>query len=287
MTASTITPQALVSNVEDLISLPEVYFGIRNVINDPTSSFAEVAEVVSQDPNIAARILRITNSSFFGFATEIETVTRAITIMGLSQLNDLVLATTVVHAFKGVPNDLIDMKHFWIRSVFCGSVARLLASCCNVLDSERLFVSGILHDLGHLLIYSKLPVEAASILTRAKQEHKNVVQLEREILGWDYALVSGELLQAWKLPASHIETVACHTDLGRAGEFRLDAAIVHIASVMAAREFQARYGFPGLSEFDPAAWQETGLVEEDLGPVRREAEKNMAEVLKLLFAKAS
>jgi len=183
MTTSMITPQALVANVKDLILLPEVYFSIRNIINDPSSSFAEVAEVVSQDPNIAARILRIANSSFFGFATEIETVARAISIMGLSQLNDLVLATTVVRSFKGVPNDLVDMKHFWIRSVFCGSIARLLASHCNVLDSERLFVSGILHDLGHLLIYSKLPQQAASILTRAKQEHINVVQLEREFLG--------------------------------------------------------------------------------------------------------
>ena len=112
-----MTPEQLVSNVENLFSLPELYLKVRDTINDPRSFIDDVAKLVGQDANLCARLIRISNSSFFGFAAEIETVTRAINIMGLSQLHDLVLATSVVKSFKGIPSDLINMKEFWARSV--------------------------------------------------------------------------------------------------------------------------------------------------------------------------
>ncbi|MDD2799898.1 MAG: HDOD domain-containing protein [Methylococcales bacterium] len=278
------TPQELVLDINDLMSLPEIYLRIRDVINNPASTLNNVSDVVSQDANITARVLRITNSSFFGFAEEITTLSRAINIMGFSQLQDLVLSVSVVRSFKGVPNELINMKEFWTNSVFCAVTARLLAARCNVLDSERLFVSGLLHGIGQLIIYSKLPNETTEILTLAKQQNKPVKQVERHVLGFDYAQVGGELLKAWKLPESHIEAVGSHTDLRSVDKFALDAAIIHIASVLVQQYESAKKGY-GIPQFDPIALQLTELTEADIDPIKQDATHNILEVLRLLFSK--
>jgi HD-like signal output (HDOD) protein len=277
-----MTPQQLISEVEGLFSLPEVYLKVRESINNPKSTINDVALIINQDPNISARILKIANSAFFGFPTEITTVTRAIFIMGLAQLHDIVLATSAVKAFKGISSDLVNMKDFWLHSVFCATIARLLAQKCNVIDSERLFVCGILHDLGHLVIYAKCPTQASKVLSRAKQENHPIVLLEKEILGFDYAEVSGELLKSWKLPASLYETVANHVHLKCDEQFSLDSAIIHIANNLALQEESHNTGFCSPNR-DLQALQITGLNEEDFEIVKLEAKKNMSEILKLLF----
>lgn len=278
-----MTPQQLVSDVENLVTLPEIYFRIRQSINDPASSINDVANVVIQDPNIAARVLRISNSAFFGFASEIKTVTRAISIMGLSQLHDLVLATSVVQAFKGVPNDLVGMRKFWARSVLCGALSRLLAIKFNMLDSERLFVTGVLHDIGHLIIFMKIPDQATYILARAKTDHVPLFQVEREVLGFDYAQVGGALLRSWKLHETYVEAVEFHTDLKMAAQYPLDAAIIHLANVLALRDEAAKSDVFTAPPVDRMAWQLTNLTEDDLPGIRTEAEKNVSEILSLFF----
>lgn len=277
-----MTPQQLISEVEGLFSLPKVYLKVRETINNPKSTFDEVALIINQDPNISARILKIANSAFFGFATEINSINRAIFIMGLAQLHDIVLASSAVTAFKGISSDLVNMKDFWLHSMYCAIIARLLAQKCNVIDSERLFVCGILHDLGHLVIYIKCPTQASKVITQAKQAHKPIVLLEKEILGFDYAEVSGELLKSWNLPASIYETVINHLNLKTDEAFSHDSAIIHIAIILALQEESQKTGIP-LPNLNLQALQMTNLVEGDFDEVKHEAKRNMAEILKLFF----
>jgi HD-like signal output (HDOD) protein len=277
-----MTPKQLVLEVENLFSLPELYFKVKKTIDDPTSTINDVADIVIQDPNISARILRMVNSSFFGFATEIESISRAINIMGMSQLHDLVLTISATKAFKGINSDLISMKDFWLHSIYCAAIAKLIARKCNVVDSERLFVTGILHDIGHLVLYSKLPSQAAKLLETAKQQQIPLAQLEKSTFGFDYAEVGGELLQLWKLPDCLSQTVSHHTQIKNEQQFSLDAAIIHIANILVLQEEGKKTGFKA-PNFDPLSFQLTSLDEEDLMPLKIEAKKNMADILKLLF----
>ncbi|MCF6252991.1 MAG: HDOD domain-containing protein [Methylococcaceae bacterium] len=278
-----MTPQQLASEVENLFSLPEIYFRISETIDHPKSTIDDVAKIVSQDPNISARILKISNSSFFGVATEIETLTRAVSIMGLSHLHDLVLAVSATKAFKGIDKNLVDMKSFWLHSVYCAAITHLMARQCNILDSERLFVAGILHDIGHLVIYTRLSTHLPELLSRAREEQIPLEVLEREMLGFDYAEVGGELLKAWKLPSSLYQTILNHTNLKPENPFILDSSIVHLANIMVLQDESKKTGYiaPG---FNPVAFQQTGLVEEDLMSIKIEARTNMADILRLLFA---
>ncbi len=277
-----MTPAQLASEVENLFSLPEVYFKIKKIIDHPASTVNDVADVVVQDPNISARILRIVNSSFFGFATEIESIPRAINIMGMAQLHDLALTISATKAFKGIKSDLINMKDFWLHSIYCAAIAKLIARKCNVVDSERLFVSGILHDIGHLVIYTKLPSQTAKLLETAKQQQIPLAQLEKKTLGFDYAEVGGELLQLWKLPTCLCHTVHHHTHIQNEEQFAIDAAIIHIANILVLQEESEKTGLKA-PKIDPMSFQLTSLTEDELAPLKIEAKKNMADILKLLF----
>ena len=117
---------------------------------------------------------------------------------------------------------------------------------------------------------------------RAKQENTPVVFLEKELLGFDYAEVGGELLKSWKLPASLYETVANHVNFKRDETFSLDSAIIHIANILMLRGERSKTGFSA-PPLDLQALQMTGLNEEDLEAFQIEAKRNMAEILKLLF----
>ena len=100
------------------------------------------------DPSLTLHLLKIVNSAFYGFRGEIESVCHAMGVVGTEQLMQLVLATTVVEQFKGIPKDLMGMKYFWKHSVACGLSARAINNACGEYDGESVFVAGLLHDIG-------------------------------------------------------------------------------------------------------------------------------------------
>ena len=176
------------------------------------------------------------------------------------------------------------MKDFWLHSVYCATIAQLLARKCHILDSERLFVSGILHDIGHLVIYTTLATHAGKVLSRARNEHLPLEQLETEVFGFNYAEVGGQMLKLWQLPASLYQPVQYHTHLHVDEDFALESAIIHLANIMVLQDEQKKTAYVA-PNFDPLAFQLTGIDEQDLEPIKTEAKKNMADIIKLFFAK--
>ena len=127
-------------------------------MNDPRSATADFGAVVSDDPSLTARLLRLVNSAFYGFPSKIESVTQALSVVGTSQLNDLVLATSVLRVFKGVPKEFVDMDSFWQHSLACGVCVRVLAA-----QRRESNVAGLLHDLGRLILYQRLSALRAPV----------------------------------------------------------------------------------------------------------------------------
>lgn len=119
---------ALLEEDVSLPSLPEIFLEISKVISDPRSSVLHVANVISNDTSLSARLLKIVNSAFYGFPSKIGTTSRAVMIVGSKQLSTLSLGTSVIHIFRDIPAELVDMKSFWKHSIACGIGARMLAS---------------------------------------------------------------------------------------------------------------------------------------------------------------
>jgi HD-like signal output (HDOD) protein len=283
MDASRFTPHDLISRTTHLVSLPDIFIRLKTVVDDPESSMADVADVVAADPALTARLLKIANSPFFAFPARITTVARATSLLGTQQIHDLVLATTVTEAFSGIPIDIISMREFWSNSIRCGLLSRRLAQECNVLDSERLFVEGLLHDIGHLIMYQSLPEASAAALRESQQQDRPLFLVERELIGCDYGQVGSALMDSWYFPPGLIESVLCQNEPARAEEFPLEVAILHIAVRLKEHAVAAPEVAQGPPRIDPAAWQVIGLTEEVIEPVCAAAAEHLAATVEMLF----
>lgn len=215
-----------------LISLPEAYLKLKAVIERPNYTVQQVAEAISYDPALTTRVLRLVNSSYFGLANRIDNIPRAVSLLGTQQIHDLALATAVAHSFKGIDPKFHDLSTFWSSSVFCGLVTQQLAKICNLEQVERLFVAGLLSDLGHLILYQTIPQESLRAEQLALEQSRPLVQVEREILGLDYARVGATLMRQWQLPEVIIETTEYHPEPMRAQQDPLATAVVHVAATL-------------------------------------------------------
>ncbi|MDP1704158.1 MAG: HDOD domain-containing protein, partial [Sulfurimicrobium sp.] len=183
----TVSASDLVQDIGGLITLPDVYLRINRLIEDPDSSIAGIAAAVSQDPSFTVRLLRVANSALYSFPSSIDTVTRAVTIIGTSQLRSLALSMSVAKSFSGLPNELVSMENFWRHSLLCALAARHLAREMRRCDPDALFTAGLLHDIGELVIFNRLPDQAVEVLQRVldSQDELPVYDAEREVLGFD------------------------------------------------------------------------------------------------------
>jgi len=221
---------ALLDDSIKLFSLPDIYFQVTEMINDPRFSTTDLGKVISKDPSLSVRLLKIVNSSFYGFQSKIDTISRAITIVGIEDLKNLVLATAVIDKFSHISSDLVDMTDFWLRSVHCGVMTKLLAKESAVLHCERLFLTGLLHDLGSLIIYYKLPKASQKILLTSNHKRHLIAGLEQEIIGFTHADVAAALLKSWGLPESLYEAIGCYLNPEASQIHKLDAYLLSLAS---------------------------------------------------------
>ena len=282
-----MTPEQMVDGVINLISLPEICIRVNTLLEDPNHTHKQLGELIGHDPALTARILRIVNSAYYNFPSKIELVSRAISIIGEHDLRTLVLATSAVDVFKRIPNQLVNMELFWQHSVFTGIVARLLSKHCHVLHSERLFIAGLLHDIGKLILYYKEPTSSQQVLVEASEHDGLLVTAEQKILGFTHADVGGALIEAWKLPESLYTVVRYHHNPEQANAYELETALVHMANAI------VNSMEPGIEidehlldespEFNPVSLDITGIKLGILPELMAQAHTQTHEVLNIMF----
>ena len=273
------TPQALVDSVLQLISLPEIYLRLQQTIDDPLHTREQVADIIGFDPSLSARVLRIANSSYYGFPRKIETVVDAVGLIGEIELRNLVLATTVVGAMNALRYQGIDIDRFWLHCLRSGILARLLAKSVGGTNAEILFLGGILHDLGILVIYQQHSILAGAVARQIEEHHQLRDQAEREVLGFDHAEVGGLLVEAWGLSPNLCELVRCHHQYQLAHESARGAMILALANLMADEQ--------QVSETDirvESLTRQLQLDEATLHEIRETGARQVDEVKTILFS---
>lgn len=283
MAARQLTPREIVDRVTDLATLPDLYLQLRRLLEDPNTPIGRIAELVSYDPAATARLLRFANSAMLGLSRRVDTVGRAVSVLGTQLVHDVVMAISVTRAFSAVPAPGFDLSRFWANSVFCGLAARSLAERCRILDSERLFVEGLLRDIGHLAMYHALPNEAAEAKRRSEESSRALHLVERELLGFDYAQLGAELMQAWDLPDAMVVVTRNHVEPAAGGEHRLETNLVYLASHLTDRcETGGPAGDWTLAPEVLPVWQSLELSSDDLEVLIATAARGVSEARELL-----
>jgi len=285
------SPEDVLREDPQLVSLPEVFLRINEVLKDPNKSMDEAADVIGMDPSLSAKLLKLVNSAFYAramravqqrFPTKVDNLTRAVMIVGGKQLSTLALGVSVLPIFQDIPREYIDMKSFWMHSIACGVFARGLAARCNPDIQESAFVAGLLHDIGRLIMYKHAPALSGQALALARKENLLLVEAERRLLSWDHAGMGGLLLKKWQYPEALERMVLRHHDPSGEGASQ-ELAIIHVADVITNAMEIGASGERLVPALDSDAFLSLGVSPEELKVVISEVGNQINEIFRWFF----
>lgn len=241
-----------------LPGIPSTVFELNEVIANTSASADDIARVVSKSPSLTAILLQIVNSSVYAFPTKIDTISRAVTLIGTQEISGLALGISAISIFKDIPEDIIDMHLFSKHSLACAIISRVLCAYKNITQTEQLFVSGLLHDIGRLILYKYYPEQAKKILIRAESSKELLHQEEKKGIGCKHTDIGRDLLKKWRIPFSIENNVFYHHNPSSANN-QTHATIIHFADIIAHSLEIGTSGERFVPNFDHKAFDSLGL----------------------------
>ncbi len=219
--------------IEDLSTLPLVANNVIQLTQSPKSSALEVGAAISQDPALASKVLRIANSAFYGFPRKITTIHLAIVVLGFANIRNIVLTASISGMMSGKANNgNFDREAFWKHSVACAITAKLLAKRLGIKNDEEVFLWGLLHDVGKIILDSHFREKFSEVVHLVKKENILIRDAEKRILGFDHAEVGGMVCDRWNLPPALIKCIKMHHLPSQANESIRLVSIVHVADIL-------------------------------------------------------
>ena len=256
----------IIAGIDDLPTLPRTVLKITELINNPNSSAKDLAKIITDDQVLTARLLKLVNSSFYGFPQRISTVTNAIVLLGFDAIRSLLLTTSAFDLFAGRNIKLKqDQEKFWDHSLGCAVGAKVIGNYLRHDKIEELFVSGLLHDIGKIVEMQYLPEEFAKVASAINKENILMKTAEEEVLGYSHAEIGRLLADKWNLPVKLEQVIAHHHEPAAAGSFVLEASIVHLADILCRALDMGHGGDNKIPPLDKSAWEflkiKTGSIE--------------------------
>lgn len=279
----TANPLKFIGENTKLSTLPDIYRQLLDAIARPSCSTYDIENVISKDTNLSARLLKIVNSAFYGYPSKIDTLSRAVSIIGTRQLSTLCMGVNIINIFHKIPSNVINMKAFWKHSVLCGICARILAGYKNVQNTERMFTAGLLHDIGRLICYNYLPKESLIAVMTAKNSSQLLYLVERCVFSLDHATIGGHLLNRWQMPPS-LEDMVCYHHEPQKSKNQVESSIVHLADIMANTMCIGTSGERLIPPLQKEAWMRLGMTPNILALTMEQADRQLEDVFKVIYA---
>ncbi|MBI5408048.1 MAG: HDOD domain-containing protein [Nitrospirae bacterium] len=199
----------LLKGIATLPSLPAVALKIIQEAKKSKSSIRELADIISYDPALTAKILRIANSSFYALPYKVDSIERAVNILGLEALKNIALSFAIVKGFRRNPVDEFDHELFWKRSLTAAVSAGMIASKLRMKRDDT-FVTPLLMDIGVLVMYTSKPEDYLKVIDEKRISHATTVEAERAVFGFDHQEVGGEILKKWGIPENIYLPITYH-----------------------------------------------------------------------------
>lgn len=227
---------SLENRLAKIIDLPTLSIVANNIIlitQNPKSSALEVGRAISQDQALVSKILRIANSTFYGFPRKISTIPHAVVILGFANIRNLVLTASIFDTFQSKEGDgYFDREGFWKHSLACGVTSKLIAKRLGIKNLEEVFIWGLLHDLGKLILDAYFREDFTRVVFLVKEKEILIRDAEQQLLGFDHAAVGSLVANKWNLPPAVIKAIRFHHNPPLANESMRIVAIVHLADIL-------------------------------------------------------
>ena len=242
-----------------LPEIPSVVSELNAVIANPLSSGQDIADVVKKSPSLTASLLKIVNSALYGRPSKIEKLSHAVSLIGTKEIYGLALYISVISIFRKIPKEIINMYDFLRHSIACSITARILGANKNLPQTEQLFVSGLLHDLGRVLLFLHFPEDSLNILSYSRDTGRLLYEVENEYLGCNHTHFGKHLMQSWNLPLTLEDNVFYHHNPS-AAQHPIPATIVHLADIIVNALGIGSSGEQFVPPLDYKAWEDLGLA---------------------------
>jgi putative nucleotidyltransferase with HDIG domain len=267
-----------------LPEVPTIVIKLNALMDDPHASTNDVAQIVSSSPSLSAILLRIVNSAAFGLPTKVDSVMRAVSLLGTRQISSLAVGICVMQAFNGIPGNVIDMSAFIIHSLACATIARIIAALANIRNTEQIFIGGLLHDIGKLILFKYFPDQAKALITIQENGNLNqpLFEIEKATIGVTHAQIAKLLLKQWNFPDQLNDAVVCHHTPSRA-RVPAEASIIQIADIIThgtSLGSSAERIIPG---FDEEAWEHVGMPANMVKLAFRQAIHQLKAIKSIIF----
>jgi len=224
----------LINSINDFPTLPTIYNSLLVTMQNPRSTIQDIANVISNDQVVVLKILKVTNSSLYGFNKKIDTITDAIFLLGQNEIKNIVLALSVMKIFsqiKSISN--FNVTDLWKHSIAVGVIAKSLGELSGAMNTENLFVSGIIHDFGKLFFLKVAREEYLEIINNAIENKISLSSSEKLHFGVNHDIIGGLLAKKWQLPNNIIESINFHNSKKLNFTNNKQIACIQLANIIA------------------------------------------------------
>lgn len=277
------TPEDLVKNITQLNSFPDVAFQIDELLSDEESDARDIGKLIELDPALTAALFRTANSPAFGVSTTIDSVDRAITLLGHQEIRDLVFGISVSKAFEGISSELVTVEDFWKHSLYCALASQRLGRLAKLPNDISLFSAGLLHDIGQLVMFNQCPELSRTSLELSLDENDGLLPYlsERDIFGYDHMVVGAELARQWNLP-SHLRLCIEFHHEPFAPDATSDAVrVVHLANSISVLAELDSTALGDASPIHESTYSNLGLTPEVVPEIISEIKESVVQLLQV------
>ncbi len=224
--------EEIVRRVDELPALPQNAHQVIKLTEDPKSTVTDLSAAISRDQALSAKVLRMANSAYYGYARRIFTISDAVLILGYGTIRNLVMAASVYNVMdRELPGYVLARGELWKQSIVAALLARKLARKCEFDNPEKAFVAGLMHDIGKIILNTYMADAYTVIIEKVNTERIPFMTAEEEVLGFNHAIVGGKVAEKWNLPEELVESISLHHEPRAARVAPALTAIAHLTDV--------------------------------------------------------